>query len=91
MSGEGEVPDETGFVADSVDEFVERERHRQLLGAKEDAAASFRRAAELRIDTSVGQDDIRDLVREQSHRAPRREDVDLGLVPQRTARLGPIE
>ena len=64
MSGEGEVPDETVFVADSVDEFVERERHRQLLGAKEDAAASFRRAAELRIDTSVGQDDIRDLVRQ---------------------------
>jgi hypothetical protein len=43
-----DVPDETIFVADSVDEFVERTRHKQLLEAKETAADALRKSPQVR-------------------------------------------
>ncbi|WP_435130281.1 hypothetical protein [Halobaculum sp. D14] len=42
------------FTADSVDEFVERMRHRQLLEAKQDAAATLRNAVALQQRATAG-------------------------------------
>lgn len=46
---EDEVPDETIFVADSVDEFVERRRYQELFEARERAAEALNSAVEIEM------------------------------------------
>lgn len=47
---DAKIPDETVFVADNVDEFVERTRHTQILDAKERAADALREAQLRRME-----------------------------------------
>ena len=62
-SDEG-TPDETVFVADSVDEYVERTQHQQLLNAKETAGETLRNSVQIRMQASRdGQTAAREAVR----------------------------
>jgi hypothetical protein len=58
------APDETIFVADSVDEFVERTQHQQLLNAKETSAETLRNSVQIRMQSrGDGQTAAREAVR----------------------------
>lgn len=61
---ENGAPDETVFVADSVDEYVERTQHQQLLNAKETAGETLRNTVQIRMQASRdGQTAAREAVR----------------------------
>ncbi|MDS0223796.1 hypothetical protein NDI54_20930 [Haloarcula sp. S1AR25-5A] len=69
---DSDIPDETVFVADNVDEFVERTRHRQILDAKERAGEALRKVGGHRLEAHrSGQPDheAERLVREMARSA----------------------
>jgi hypothetical protein len=72
MSDTQEIPNEIVQVADSVDEFVERTRHSQILEAKERAAEALRKVGGHRLEArQSGQPDheAERLVREMARSA----------------------
>ena len=69
---DSDIPDETVFVADNVDEFVERTRHRQILDSKERAAEALRKVGGHRMEarrSGQPEHEAQSLVREMARSA----------------------